>query len=290
MSAANDLSFAELQAAKAAALAAAVAKRDGAVAEAERAASRARDAHEQEAATLQAAHDSELVERSAKSAKMAHLRLAPLWKERGSREAAVAFAAEVRRVASETRRLIGEPYAPLGPARAVIGNRLWIVAAAACVKDDPAALPIFASETCGLDVLPGLGVQAVERLTSLCLDPQSTPGELLDAMNGLEDAIGRTARNGNRATRTDDADRFELYRSHAARESIEAGLAALKTAELQRLAEAGEKHRGDVMKARMGLDDPSWAPGWASEMRRVMGRLVTRADGAIRREGGGFST
>lgn len=203
----------------------------------------------------------------------------------GTRPDALATAAAVRVVAAETKKALGEQWAPRGPALAILGSRLWIVAASLLIKKDPSALGIFALENAGLDAP---GIEALDKACGVLLDASSTAGEIEAALHRLEDAVARAARNGNKATSPESAAIWDALKSHAARAPLERAFAEVAAARKQREIATGEKLREDMLRAQRGESVEDRPSGWAESIRRMRGKITQRADGALKPERSDF--
>jgi hypothetical protein len=196
----------------------------------------------------------------------------------GTRQDALACGATVRTVAAETKRILGEQWAPLGPNRAILGSRLWIVAASTIIRKDASALGAFGLENAGLDAP---SVEALDKATGVCLDPTATAGEIEAALHRLEDAVARAARNGNKGTSPESAAIWGALKGHASRAPLERAFAAIDAARKAREREAFELQQSNIQRARMGEDDPSWPKDWAETVRKSSGRVIQRPDGRL---------
>lgn len=266
-------SHADLITAHTAALQAEAAKVAKARAAAEVLVSKALDESERAEASLTAAHEQLLDARARKANKTIVADLVALvaaWKVAGSREAAMAVAAAVKKWDAESERVLGVP----------LQHQLTAAFARLEVKRRPSAL-LALGQFGQHDPGPALRIDvgAAARALDACLRC-SSPGEVQAALEALETA---TARAGDGSAGGDPRHAQEILDlwSYARPSERMRFVERLRKEDHAAQVAACEKLQADTRRARMGENDSSWAPGWADSVRKTLGRLVVRHDGRI---------
>jgi len=262
-----------LCAAHAAAIAAEHAKVSAARAAAEAMVSKALDAAERAEAALFAAHEALLDARATKANKTIVTDLMTLvaaFKAAGSRDTAMAVAAGVRKWNSEAERALGVP----------LQHQLTAAFARLEAKKRPAALlglGQFDENSPG----PAFRVEvgAAAHALDACLRSAS-PGEVQSALEGLETAVAK-AGYGSAGNDPQHAQEILDLWSFARPIDRDRWIVNRRKERHAESVAANEAHQANVRRARMGENDSSWLPGWADDVRRMLGRLVVQHDGRI---------